>query len=82
MLCTLATLPEHPMSVPVNRLMPMEGTPLEKAPPVEDIEVARGDRLLSSDDAAGARAFVGGAQRDERRGAGALFLRRGAIRSF
>ncbi|MDE0020992.1 MAG: biotin synthase BioB [Candidatus Poribacteria bacterium] len=41
MLCTLANLPEHPKSLPVNRLMPMPGTPLEKATPVEDIEVVR-----------------------------------------
>ena len=26
---TLATLPEHPESVPINALVPVEGTPLE-----------------------------------------------------
>src|SRR6185369_5069471 len=29
MLHTLATLPQHPESVPVNALVPVEGTPLE-----------------------------------------------------
>lgn len=34
MLRTLATLPEHPESVPVNALVPIEGTPLEDQPRV------------------------------------------------
>lgn len=34
MLHTLATLPEHPESVPVNALVPIEGTPLEDQPKV------------------------------------------------
>jgi biotin synthase len=34
MLHTLATLPEHPESVPVNALVPVEGTPLEEQPRV------------------------------------------------
>jgi len=34
MLHTLATLPEHPESVPVNALVPVEGTPLENQPKV------------------------------------------------
>jgi len=29
MLLTLSALPEHPESVPVNALVPVEGTPLE-----------------------------------------------------
>src|SRR5690606_40388397 len=28
MLCTLANLPEHPQSVPINQLVQVEGTPL------------------------------------------------------
>ncbi len=35
MLLTLSTLPEHPESVPVNALVPVEGTPLENQPMVE-----------------------------------------------
>jgi biotin synthase len=34
MLYTLATLPEHPESVPVNALVPVAGTPLENQPRV------------------------------------------------
>jgi len=34
MLVTLANLPEHPESVPVNALVPVEGTPLEDQPRV------------------------------------------------
>jgi biotin synthase len=34
MLITLANLPEHPESVPVNALVPVEGTPLEEQPRV------------------------------------------------
>jgi biotin synthase len=34
MLLTLATLPRHPESVPVNALVPVEGTPLENQPRV------------------------------------------------
>ncbi|WNJ19639.1 biotin synthase BioB [Pontibacter sp. G13] len=39
MIHTLATLPEHPESVPVNALVPVEGTPLEDQPlvPVWDM---------------------------------------------
>lgn len=32
MIHTLATMPEHPESVPVNGLVPVEGTPLEEQP--------------------------------------------------
>lgn len=41
MLLTLATLPEHPESVPVNALVPVEGTPLEAQPMVEIWEMVR-----------------------------------------
>lgn len=34
MLHTLATMPQHPESVPVNALVPVEGTPLEDQPKV------------------------------------------------
>lgn len=39
MLQTLANLPEHPQSVPVNALVPVKGTPLEGQPrvPVQDM---------------------------------------------
>lgn len=41
MLHTLATLPEHPESVPVNALVPVEGTPLEDQPKVSVWEMIR-----------------------------------------
>jgi biotin synthase len=41
MLLTLATLPEHPESVPVNALVPIEGTPLEEQERVSVWEMVR-----------------------------------------
>ncbi len=41
MLLTLATLPEHPESVPVNALVPVEGTPLEDQEKVSVWEMVR-----------------------------------------
>lgn len=41
MLHALATLPEHPESVPVNALVPVEGTPLEDQPRVSVWEMIR-----------------------------------------
>jgi biotin synthase len=37
----LATLPEHPDSLPVNALVPIAGTPLGQSPPIDGIEFAR-----------------------------------------
>jgi biotin synthase len=41
MLVTLANLPEYPESVPINRLIPIPGTPLAEAEPIESIEFVR-----------------------------------------
>lgn len=41
MLHTLATLPAHPESVPVNALVPVEGTPLEDQPKVNIWDMVR-----------------------------------------
>jgi biotin synthase len=41
LLHTLATLPEHPESVPVNALVPVEGTPLEEQEKVSIWEMIR-----------------------------------------
>jgi biotin synthase len=41
MLHVLATLPEHPESVPVNALVPVEGTPLEDQPRVSVWDMVR-----------------------------------------
>lgn len=41
MLVTLARLDPHPESVPINALVPVEGTPLAHRPPVDPIELVR-----------------------------------------
>jgi biotin synthase len=41
MLYTLSTLPQHPESVPVNALVPVEGTPLQDQPKVEIWDMVR-----------------------------------------
>lgn len=41
MLVTLANLPGHPESVPINMLIPIAGTPLAEAKPIEPIEFVR-----------------------------------------
>jgi biotin synthase len=41
MLRTLANLPEHPESVPINMLIPIPGTPLADAAPIEPIDFVR-----------------------------------------
>jgi biotin synthase len=41
MLHTLATLPEHPESVPINALVRVKGTPLENNPKVESWDMVR-----------------------------------------
>jgi len=41
MLHTLATLPAHPQSVPVNRLVRVPGTPLADAPPIDPFDFVR-----------------------------------------
>lgn len=40
-LLTLANLNPPPESVPINRLMPMEGTPLGKTDPIDGLEIVR-----------------------------------------
>jgi biotin synthase len=37
----LAILPEHPESLPINGLVPIEGTPLGDSPPVDGLEFVR-----------------------------------------
>ena len=41
LLHTLSTLEKHPDSVPVNMLVPVEGTPLADTPPIDPLELVR-----------------------------------------
>ncbi len=41
MLHTLATLPEHPHSVPINMLVPVPGTPMGELSPIDPVELVR-----------------------------------------
>ncbi len=41
LLHSLATLPEHPQSLPVNALVPIPGTPLGEAEPIDGLEFVR-----------------------------------------
>ncbi len=41
MILALATLPEHPRSVPINRLVAVKGTPLGDTPEMEGLEFVR-----------------------------------------
>jgi biotin synthase len=41
LLHALATLPEHPDSLPVNALVPIAGTPLGDSPPIDGLEFVR-----------------------------------------
>lgn len=41
LLHTLATLPEHPQSLPINALVPIPGTPLGDSPPIDGLEFVR-----------------------------------------
>lgn len=41
MLVALATLPEHPQSIPINALMPASGTPLTDSAPIDPIDFVR-----------------------------------------
>jgi len=41
LLHTLATLPQHPESVPINQLVQVPGTPLAGLPPLDPLELVR-----------------------------------------
>ena len=41
LLLTLATMPQHPESVPINQLVQVEGTPLHGLPPLDPLDLVR-----------------------------------------
>jgi len=41
LLLTLATMPRHPESVPINQLVQVEGTPLHGLPPLDPLDLVR-----------------------------------------
>jgi biotin synthase len=41
LLLTLATMPQHPESVPINQLVQVEGTPLKGLPPLDPLDLVR-----------------------------------------
>ena len=76
MLVTLANLPEHPESVPINMLIPIPGTPLAKADPIDPIDFVRTIALARILMPKSYRSLVGRPHRHDRRDAGAMLLRR------
>ena len=47
----LATLPEHPESVPINALVAVKGTPLQVSPCAPALGTIDSDREISANDA-------------------------------
>jgi biotin synthase len=72
LLHTLATLPEHPQSVPINQLVRVAGTPLADAPAPDPFDFVRTIAVARILMPRASRAAVGGPQRHERRTAGAV----------
>ena len=66
MLCTLANLPEHPESVPINMLVRVEGTPLADAQRARPARFRADDRGRANHDAGVVRAALGRTRGDER----------------
>ena len=76
MLATLANLPQHPESVPINQLVRVPGTPLAGAAPVDPFDFVRTIAVARIVDAQGVRASVRRPRSHGRRTAGAVFPRR------
>ena len=66
MLVTLANLPQHPESVPINMLIAIPGTPLADAEKIDADRVRAHHRARAHPDAAVLRAPFGRPHRDER----------------
>ena len=76
LLQTLANLPAHPDSVPINRLVQVEGTPLRGHRATRSVRIRAHDRGRAHADAAVDGAPVRRPRSDERRTAGAVLRRR------
>ena len=76
MLVTLANLPEHPESVPINMLIPIEGTPLARPHPIEPIAFVRTIALARIMMPKSYVRLSAGRTGDERRDAGIVLFRR------
>ena len=76
LLHTLATLPQHPESVPINQLVQVPGTPLYGAEKPRSARFRARHRRRAAADAGAHVRLVGRPQRDERRDAGAVLPRR------
>ena len=76
MIATLANLPAHPESVPINMLVRVAGTPLADAPTLEPIEFVRTDRRRAHRHAAINGTAFRRPRRHERGNANVVFPRR------
>ena len=76
MIATLANLPEHPESVPINMLVQVEGTPLAGAAQARSARFRAHDRGGAHHDAGLGRAALGRPRGHERGDAGAVLPRR------
>ena len=76
LLHTLATLPQHPESVPINQLVQVAGHAARRPAAARPARLRARDRDRAPPDAALVRAAVGRPHRHERRGAGAVLPRR------
>ena len=79
LLRTLANLPEHPESVPINQLVRVEGTPMADAGAGRAARLRPDDRRGADPDAAVVRPALGGAGGHERGTPGPLLPRRGQL---
>ncbi len=77
MLTTLANLPKHPESVPINLLVQVEGTALSGKEALDEFAFIR--TIAAHHDARFVRTAFGWPRGDERADAGVVFLRRGQL---
>ena len=76
MIATLASLPAHPESVPINMLVQVEGTPLATGAPLDPLDFVRTIAVARITMPAFHGAAVGRARGHDRRDAGSVLSRR------